>query len=110
MNSPSNESPAGPKTPAMRVRVSSTDNLLDGREVTLKGRVAWMARHLIDAGGRGITTAQLPPGVRVSDSILKLRREGIEIETQHEGHAGPFPGRHGRYLLRSRLELLEGDS
>jgi len=92
---------------ALRVRIGSTDDLLDGREILLQGRVAWTARHLINAGARGVTTAQLPPGVRVSDSIMKLRRAGVDIETQHEGHSGDYPGRHGRYLLRSRLEVLE---
>jgi len=92
MNSPPKESPAGSKTPTLRVRVSSTDNLLDGREVTLKGCVAWMARHLIDAGGRGITTAQLPPDVRVSDSILKLRREGYRDRDAARRPRGTVPG------------------
>jgi hypothetical protein len=38
--------------------------------------------------------------------VYVLRRGGLEIETVEERHAGPYPGRHARYLLRSAVEVV----
>jgi len=32
---------------------------------------------------------------------------GVDIETVHETHDGPFRGTHARYVLRSRIERLD---
>ena len=34
------------------------------------------------------------------------RKHGLAIETVHEKHRGDFPGRHGRYVLRSAVEII----
>jgi hypothetical protein len=47
------------------------------------------------------------PGPRWSGYVFKLRRLGILIETLHEQHGGPFPGRHARYVLRSPVMVLD---
>ena len=57
------------------------------------------------AGANGVTTIDYP-GVRVGDCILKLRKAGVEVQTIYEPHEGEFAGRHGRYVLRSRVELI----
>jgi hypothetical protein len=36
----------------------------------------------------------------------KLRRAGLSIETLEERHAGPYPGQHARYVLRSEVEVV----
>lgn len=94
------------RKPRLRLRVGDEADLFAGREIELSGRCAWMAERLIEAGRRGVTTAELPPGVRVSDYIMKLRRRGLGIETRGERHGGQFPGRHGAYVLTSPVTIL----
>ncbi len=80
--------------------------LADGRTLTVTGRDAWALLELLRAGPRGCTPID-NPGPRWSAYVLNLRREcGFEIETVHEGHSGPFPGRHARYVLRSTVEII----
>ena len=95
--------------PRMRVRVASDDDLLDGCELTVAGRDAWALQKLLDKGERGVTAFD-EIGPRLSHYIFKLRRAGIAIETRDESHGGAFAGWHGRYVLRSRVEVLEGMS
>jgi hypothetical protein len=76
-----------------------------GRMIELRGREAWALGHLLDAGAAGCTPIDTP-GPRWSDYVFKLRRRGINIETQPESHGGPFAGTHARYVLRSRVEQL----
>jgi hypothetical protein len=66
---------------------------------------------LIAAGERGCTPIDTP-GPRWSGYVHDLRKLGMAIETVHETHAGPFPGTHARYVLRSRITILdrEGDA
>jgi hypothetical protein len=61
--------------------------------------------EMYKAGPEGITTIQFP-GVRVSAGILHLRRAGIDVQTIYEPHGGEFAGRHGRFVLRSRVEPI----
>ncbi len=77
------------------------------RSVLLKGRDLWALVELINAGAQGCTPIE-NPAPRWSAYVFNLRQSGIEIETVHEGHKGAFPGKHGRYVLRSdvRLEWL----
>ena len=78
----------------------------DPIERIFKGRVAWAIRELIAAGARGCTPID-EPGPRWSDYIRKARLAGVDIETIHEAHAGPYSGHHARYVLRSPIEILE---
>jgi hypothetical protein len=49
-----------------------------------------------------------PPGVRVSDSIHKLRhRHGLGIETERVGHGGVYSGEHAIYRLSSPVRVVE---
>lgn len=79
------------------------------RIVTLRGRDAWALRELIAAGANGCTPTE-HPGPRWSAYVYKLRRAGLAIETVHERHGGEFPGRHARYVLRSRVRLLDDEA
>lgn len=36
------------------------------------------------------------------------RRHGLDIEMVEETHGGDFPGRHGRYFLRSTVVVEDG--
>lgn len=72
----------------------------------VNGRLAWALGNLIEAGGKGCTPLD-NPGPRWSAYVHRLRRDfGLEIETIHEPHEGPFPGTHARYVLRSRVDLI----
>ena len=77
----------------IRVRLAA------GGTATFKGREAWALRILMEKGARGVTVAELPPGVRWSHYIMKLRRGGVLVAMDREGHSGPFAGQHGRYRL-----------
>ncbi|TIM38380.1 MAG: hypothetical protein E5Y56_29900 [Mesorhizobium sp.] len=79
----------------------------DGRILKLDGRAAWMMRVLVKAGRRGVTTLELPAGVRVSHCVLLLRRAGFTISSPRESHEGPFPGTHSRYRLETEVTILE---
>jgi hypothetical protein len=79
-----------------------------GHIIAIKGRPAWALTTLLDAGEMGCTPIT-HPGPRWSAYIHILRHEyGLNIETHHESHGDPFPGHHARYVLRSRVYLLEG--
>ena len=76
------------------------------RELTFKGRVAWALDNLVKAGERGCTPID-HPGPRWSDYVLKLRRDGVGVETVHESHKGAYSGTHARYVLASPVEILD---
>ena len=77
----------------------------DGSTLDLHGRPAFTLHEMLRAGAAGIT-AMSYPGVRVSHSILLLRKAGISIETVEERHGGAFQGRHGRYVLKTPLTVV----
>jgi hypothetical protein len=79
----------------------------DGRTVQLQGRAAWMMRELIKAGKCGVTTIDLPAGVRVSHAVYLLRREGFIISMQREAHGGEFAGVHGRFKIETPCVIVE---
>jgi hypothetical protein len=81
--------------------------LPDGQMLTATGRDAWALSQLQSAGERGVTPIEVP-GPRWSAYIFNLRAMGLLIGTLHEKHSGKFPGTHGRYVLRSQIEILEG--
>ncbi len=97
---------AGKKTSrdktALTVRIEP-----DGRVRKYTGRDAWMLRRLIDVGARGLTTLDLPTGVRASHYIMCLRRSGLSIESPREPHGGEWAGVHSRYKLMTELSVIE---
>ncbi len=73
------------------------------REIHLTGRNAWALLELYKADAQGCTPIE-NPAPRWSGYVYNLRRlHGLEIETIHESHGGPFAGTHARYVLRSRV-------
>lgn len=72
----------------------------DGKTRTFEGRMAWALGQLIAAGAAGCTPLD-HPGPRWSAYVLKLRREGLDIETVTETHGGAFAGHHARYVLKT---------
>jgi hypothetical protein len=81
--------------------------LPDGSQQSFAGREAWTLRRLVDAGSAGVTTID-HPAPRWSHYIYKLRRAGLVITTDYEGHKGDFPGTHGRYRLETPVTVIEG--
>jgi hypothetical protein len=67
----------------------------DALPLRAKGRDAWALLELHRAGKRGVTPIDTP-GPRWSGYVYNLRRMGLDIETLHESHDGPFPGTHAR--------------
>jgi hypothetical protein len=80
-----------------------TDN--GPHRMTFEGREAWALGQMIAAGDRGVTPIHRP-APRWSHYIHMLRKAGLDIETIHEPHGGPFSGHHGRYVLRTPVKLL----
>jgi hypothetical protein len=82
--------------------------LLPPKPINVPKRAAWFLEERVKASAAGVTTIDYP-GVRVGDCILKLRKAGVDVQTIYEPHEGEFAGRHGRYVLRSRVELITDD-
>lgn len=78
----------------------------DGQWLEATGRDAWALMALEVAGPRGVTPIN-NPGPRWSAYVFNLRRMGLVIETEHESHAGAFPGSHARYRLHSMVTIAE---
>lgn len=73
------------------------------REIRLMGRDRWALEMLMLAGKRGITAIEMN-GPRLHAYVFDLRHEhGLNIVREDEPHDGDFPGRHGRYFLRSQV-------
>lgn len=68
-------------------------------QIWVKGRDRWALESLILAGDAGCTPID-NPAPRWSAYAFNLRQVGVNIETIHEPHGGPFSGTHGRYVLR----------
>jgi hypothetical protein len=92
------------RCPILAIRVHIGDD--DGHAVTVRGREAWALLALHTASERGCTPID-HPGPRWSGYVHDLRRQGFVIETIRERHGGAFPGDHARYVLRSRIIILE---
>ena len=84
--------------------------LSERREIEVVGRFAQTLRALVDAGPKGVTALDLSSwAVRLSQYIHILRRKhSLNIETIEERHDGDYPGKHGRYLLRSNVQIIDG--
>lgn len=78
----------------------------DGASHEVVGRDAWALLNLMRVGESGCTPIDTP-GPRWSHYVYKLRRMGFVIETIDESHGGPFAGCHARYVLRSRVTILQ---
>jgi Winged helix domain len=89
---------------ALTIRIRIGDD--DGPGVTVRGREAWALLALMAASERGCTPIDAP-GPRWSGYVHDLRKLGVAIETVRERHAGRFPGDHARYVLRSRITVLD---
>ena len=85
----------------LHVQRTDTDETL-----TLKGREAWTLACLIEVGESGLTPIERP-APRLSAYVHTLRKRCLVIETVDERHAGPYPGAHGRYILRTPLTVLK---
>ena len=75
--------------------------------IMVKGRDRWALESLIDAGAKGCTPID-HPGPRWSGYVFNLRKIGVDIETLHEPHPGPFKGTHARYVIRSAVARSKG--
>lgn len=77
-----------------------------GGDFDVTGRDAWALLQLVEAGERGCTPLD-NPGPRWSGYVHNLRHvHGLDIETIHEAHGGPYAGTHARYVLRSLVEIV----
>lgn len=74
--------------------------------LAFSGRTLWALRLFPDAGPRGLTAFDLPRGLRLAGYVHKLRRAGLQIETEYERHEGEFPGHHARYRLKSHVRKV----
>ena len=88
------------------MKLSIIVRLEDGAHRRFNGRVAWALLNLHSAGASGCTPIT-HPGPRWSHYIFKLRRAGIQIETIHEPHGGPFAGTHARYVLIGKVAIIK---
>lgn len=68
------------------------------RTFTLDGRLGWTLYQLAEAGGQGVTPIERP-ALRWSSYVHQLRKKGVAIDTEMEGHGGRYEGRHARYRL-----------
>ncbi|TPJ38206.1 hypothetical protein FJ437_30810 [Mesorhizobium sp. B2-6-6] len=73
----------------------------------LDGRAGWMLTKLVEAGKRGVTTLELPAGIRVAHAVYLLRRDGFIVSSENETHGGDFPGRHSRYRIETPLSIVD---
>ena len=79
--------------------------LTDGRVFEVTGQTAKALVALVLAGDRGCTSLEVSSwALRLAHYVLYLRRLGLRIDTDREEHSG---GWHGRYRLRTGIEILE---
>ncbi|HUT51076.1 MAG TPA: hypothetical protein VM325_17230 [Alphaproteobacteria bacterium] len=89
-------------------RVLIFDNLAEPTKASVSGKRPREAlEKLISAGRHGVTTAtHFNAGVRVSDSIFKLRKVGIPISAEREPNSDGDGGTHAKYRLGCKVEIL----
>jgi hypothetical protein len=107
--SKSEDTPPASKNPERRKRVTARVIEPDGvRIIRPVGRDAQTLEALICAGRGGITARDVGGwAVRLSHYVFKLRRTyGLQINMIEEEHGGEFPGKHGRYFLQDRVEII----
>ena len=77
-----------------------------GEMLRVKGREAWTLNCLLETGESGVIPVDRP-APRWSAYVHSLRKRGLVIDTIDEQHAGPYSGTHGRYVLRTSLQVLK---
>lgn len=77
-----------------------------GSTFTVTGQVAKALLALVEAGNKGVTALEVSSwAYRLGAYVHTLRHAfGLVIELEREPHDG---GWHGRYMLRSPVEVLE---
>jgi len=76
-----------------------------GRRLEVTGQTAKALMALAAAGEHGCTALEVSSwALRFAHYVLCLRRLGLQIDMQREPHSG---GWHGRYRLRSGVEIIE---
>jgi hypothetical protein len=80
-----------------------------GEMLRLKGREAWTLSCLLETKAKGVIPLERP-APRWSAYVHSLRKRGLVIDTIDEQHAGPYPGAHGRYVLRTQVRVLKAIS
>lgn len=78
----------------------------DGQTFSVTGQIARTLLSLIDAGKSGVTAHEIASwAFRLSHYIMVLRhKHRLEIVMLWEAHEG---GKHGRYVLRSTVTIVE---
>ncbi len=76
--------------------------------IRIGGRDRWALECLILAGPKGCTPIDTP-GPRWSGYVHELREMNVQIETSNEKHGGPFQGTHARYVLHSKVRIVESE-
>ena len=73
----------------------------------VEGQEARTLLALASAGAAGVTALEISTwALRVSHYVFKLRGHGLLVDMEREPHHGPVPGRHGRYRLRTAIQIL----
>ena len=96
----------------VRARVFQGDGLFDFRDIVATGRYAQTLKALIDAGDKGVTALEISSwALRLSHYIDVLRKDSrylLNIHTELEEHEfqGMGAGRHARYRILDRVELI----
>ncbi|MCC6948848.1 MAG: hypothetical protein IT539_13855 [Bradyrhizobiaceae bacterium] len=91
--------------PAESIKV----RLPSGAVKEFTGRVGWTLAKLIAAGSAGISSGELPAGLRLSHYIFRLRREGVGILAEREQHGGEYAGTHARYRLGVVVQVVSDE-
>ncbi len=89
--------------PRLRFKNLATDN-----DHEVSGQEARTLYALWRAADKGITALEISSwALRLSHYVWKLRKLSLVIDMVEEPHRGPAPGNHGRYFLRSGIQILE---
>tara|TARA_R110000772_G_scaffold267933_2_gene393360 strand:- start:129098 stop:129406 length:309 start_codon:yes stop_codon:yes gene_type:complete len=78
------------------------------RIVVTGNRVCRTLRELVKVGPRGTTAAEMSSwALRLSEYVRVLRHDhGLRIDMQREPNSDGI-GKHGRYFLRDRVQLID---
>mgnify|MGYP001077771561 FL=1 len=93
-----------PEAPHKRLVVKATGPV--GQPFTVTGQTARTLLALVKAGSAGVTALEIASwAFRLSHFVMVLRRKHrLAIPMLWEAHEG---GKHGRYVLRSTVTILE---
>ena len=75
---------------------------------TVRGQEARSLAALVAAGSAGITALEVSTwALRLAHYCYKLKKLGLTIDCEREPHGGIAPGKHGRYRLKTAVEIIE---